>query len=369
VLPIAQAAAAEQDVNQRLDTQQREIDALKSQLDGAVAALESREGDGGGQTKVGGYGELHYNNLRNDGPKGDQQELDFHRFVLFFGHRFDDNIRFFSELELEHAIAADGQPGEVELEQAFIDFDLDGSHTARAGLFLVPVGIMNETHEPPVFYGVERNPVEKNIIPATWWEGGASLYGELSPGWGYDVAITSGLNNADYKIRSGRQKVAEATAEDLAYTGRIKWTGLPGVEVAATMQRQENITQGVDKEASATLLETHAIVSRGALTVKALYAAWNVDGSGAAAKGMDEQAGWYIEPSFKVTPAIGLFARYNQWDNAAGDAGDSQYTQVDAGVNYWPHEDVVVKFDYQAQSAPDGKDRYDGVNLGVGYQF
>ncbi|OUR68170.1 porin, partial [Cycloclasticus sp. 46_83_sub15_T18] len=117
------------------------------------------------KTTIGGYGELHYNNLSGKGGASDKDAIDFHRFVLFFGHEFSDDIRFFSELELEHSIAGDGKDGEVELEQAYIDFDLNDQHTARAGLFLLPVGIINETHEPPTFYGTERNPVEKNIIP------------------------------------------------------------------------------------------------------------------------------------------------------------------------------------------------------------
>merc|ERR1712166_839784 len=110
----------------------------------------------------------------------------------------------------------------------------------------MPVGIINETHEPDSFYGTERNPVEKNIIPATWWEAGLMFSGDLAPGLRYDVAVTSGLDvskkgtKSSFKIRDGRQKVAKAQANDLAYTGRIKWTAMPGVTLAATMQYQEN---------------------------------------------------------------------------------------------------------------------------------
>ena len=97
----------------------------------------------------------------------------FHRFVLFFGHKFNAATRMFSEFELEHALAGEGKPGEVELEQAYIEHDFGDAFTGRAGVMLIPAGILNEVHEPPTFYGVERNNVEKNIIPSTWWEGGA----------------------------------------------------------------------------------------------------------------------------------------------------------------------------------------------------
>ena len=164
------------------------------------------------ETTIGGYGELHYNNLDNDAGT-EKKEFDFHRFVLEFGHDFNDQIRFFSE---------------VELEQAYIEIDISNSSYVRTGVFLIPVGILNETHEPPSFYGVERNPVEKNIIPTTWWEAGAMYSAHMDNGISYDLAIHSGLERADGNIRSGRQKVAEANGESLAYTARIKYTGMPG---------------------------------------------------------------------------------------------------------------------------------------------
>ncbi|PCI18822.1 MAG: porin, partial [Piscirickettsiaceae bacterium] len=223
--------------------------------DAAVAASEAIADSASGikklanwadKTALGGYGELHYNNLSGKGGASDKDEVDFHRFVLFFGHEFNDNIRFFSELELEHSISGDGKNGEVELEQAFIDFDLNENHTARAGLFLLPVGIINETHEPPTFYGTERNPIEKNIVPATWWAAGAGAHGQLGAGFSYDAYVHSGLAvPSSFKIRSGRQKVSKAKANDLAATGRLKYTGIPGLELAISAQYQQNMGQGL----------------------------------------------------------------------------------------------------------------------------
>lgn len=322
-----------------------------------------------GDTTVGGYGELHYNSFEDQDNK-----LDFHRFVLFFGHEFTDKIRFFSELELEHSIAGEGQTGEIELEQAYIEMDLNDKHSAKAGVFLLPVGIINETHEPDTFYGVERNPVEKDIIPATWWEGGVAISGQLGSGFSYDVAYTSGLatpttgSNA-YKVRSGRQKVGNAVANDGAITGRVKWTGMPGLELAATVHHQADLTQAqgaVGTESDATLFETHAVYQKGPFGLRALYARWDLDGAAAKAVGRDEQVGWYIEPSFRISPQWGIFARYNEWDNNAGDAAATEKKQTDVGVNYWPHENVVLKLDVQRQS---GAANTDGFNLGLGYQF
>ena len=121
------------------------------------------------KTTIGGYGELHYNAHRDDDNSDNHKsQIDFHRFVLFINHEFNDKMRFVSELELEHSLSGDDKPGEVELEQAYVEYDLTQKTSVIGGLFLIPVGILNETHEPPTFYGVERNDVEKNIIPTTW---------------------------------------------------------------------------------------------------------------------------------------------------------------------------------------------------------
>jgi hypothetical protein len=141
-----------------------EFKALQEQMNQLADAVENQPSSQAKQIHIGGYGELHYNNWEYpDGSKF--KELDFHRFVLFFGYDFSDSIRFHSELELEHAIAGEGQNGEIELEQAYIEFDLTENMEAKGGLFLIPVGIINETHEPTTFYGVERNPIEKKHHP------------------------------------------------------------------------------------------------------------------------------------------------------------------------------------------------------------
>lgn len=315
------------------------------------------------ETTIGGYGELHYNNLSSD--TADKKEFDFHRFVLEFSHDFNEKIRFFSELELEHAFIADtadgDTSGEVELEQAYVELDIDDSSTVKAGVFLIPVGMMNETHEPPAFYGVERNPVEKNIIPATWWEAGAMYSAHTDNGVSYDLAIHSGLNNTNGNIRSGRQKVAEAAGESLAYTARIKYTGIPGLEVAGTIQIQDDMSQGTAATAiGATLLEAHARYSTGAFTVSALYATWDVDINTSA----QTQTGSIVETSYKLNTRTGVFVRQNNWTN---NDGTTEKAQTDIGINYWPHEDVVFKADYQMQNDDAGD--FDGFNLGVGYQF
>ncbi|HET7687025.1 MAG TPA: hypothetical protein VFK46_00185, partial [Candidatus Macondimonas sp.] len=136
-------------LRQRLEEAERRLDALAETTAAPPTASSALQ-----NLHLGSYGELHYNNLENDETGARKDEIDFHRFVVFLGYDFTDRIRLRSEIELEHAIAGDDQNGEIELEQAYLEFDLNDRTQAKGGLFLVPVGILNETHEPPTFYGV-----------------------------------------------------------------------------------------------------------------------------------------------------------------------------------------------------------------------
>jgi hypothetical protein len=350
-----------------------EFRALQEQFNQLADQVEENS-QSSSSTSVGGYGELHYNNLT--GPDGKRKKvLDLHRFVLFFNHEFNDDIRLFTEIEIEHAFIADNNdgsgdssPGEVEVEQAYVQFDIGEDSNIDAGVFLIPVGILNETHEPPTFYGVERNPVEKYIIPATWWEGGAMFSSRFDSGFSYDVALHSGLAGGT-SIRDGRQKTAKAKADNLAATARAQYTGIAGLTLSGTVQYQDDMTQDTtDDINSATMVEAHAIWNVAEFTLTGLYANWDIDvGANAAQtdKDKDSQDGGYLEASYKFTPKWGVFVRQNEWDN--GGAGDTSKSQTDVGFNYWPHEDVVIKADYQAQNNIAGD--YDGFNLGLGYQF
>ena len=357
------------------ETTQTQIDELKQQIAVLADTVDAQQQNSSSNAvNLGGYGELHLNL-----NQGKDNQIDFHRYVLFVSKEFNDRTRFFSELELEHSLAGEGKPGEVELEQAYVEYDLTDKTAMKAGLFLIPVGILNETHEPDTFYGVERNSVEKNIIPTTWWEGGVALTGKLQDGLSYDLAVHSGLNafaddgngnEALSSIRSGREKVAKAAANKAAYTARIKYTAVPGLELAATIQLQDDILQGAgESEVNATLYEAHAIYQKSGFELRALYAMWLLDDrADDLASGSSEQSGFYLEPSYRFNDNVGVFFRTSAWDNAATDSTDSEYTQNDIGVNYWLAPTAVLKADYFRKDKA-GELNASGYNLGVGFSF
>ena len=349
------------------------------------------------KTQIGGYAEVLYNNgtQNSDNDEDISKELDVQRFIFYIGHQFTDNLRFFSETELEHSRAgrADDDPGHVELEQAYIEWDYSQNHSVLAGLHLPPVGIINETHEPETFYGVERPRVESRIIPTTYRVIGVKGHGQFADGFSYDLGIHEGLqfDDGDLDIRDSRQSGARANAEALAGTGRIKYTGMPGLELAASLQYQSDMVQdgisndnlrrdAIDADGEIDGLQTtlHAIYENGPFGFRALYARWDIDDAIEDlddGDGRDEMEGWYIEPSWRFTNNLGVFARYTMIDERAGsndgDAEDSEERRWLLGLNYWLHPNVVLKADVQFENDEDrdSENDLDGFNLGVGWSF
>jgi hypothetical protein len=183
----------------------------------ASAGAQTAAGDAGSSSTgpISGYMDFHFNKA-----EAENGVLDFHRFVLIVNHSFSPRIRFVAELELEHAFVEGlEEAGEVELEQAYVDFLLKRSFNVRAGLLLVPMGIINERHEPPVFHGVERPFVDTVIIPSTWFENGAGIHGEIGRGltpssspptkvFGTDVRKARGQTSATWPTRAARSTSA-----------------------------------------------------------------------------------------------------------------------------------------------------------------
>lgn len=392
MLALAMTTAAAGVQAQSIEELQKQIDILASEVEslkqgGASDALDN--------LYIGGYGEHHYNNYRDtEAGRQKDDQVDAHRFVLYVGYDFNEQVRFFSELEIEHGYvydtndgSGDEAPGAVELEQAYIEIETSASTRVKVGQFLVPVGIINETHEPDTFYGVERNRLESAIIPTTWWETGVWLTQDLGGGLSYDLAFHSGLEvEQNYSIRSGRQKSAKAVANDGAWTARLRYVGLPNLDLGLTAQRQNDLHQSAANgalgfaanadvpDANADLVEAHARYTAGGLQLTAMAAQWDIDSDEAKAAGKDEQKGYLLEAGYKVTDKVGVFGRHVNYDNSAGSANatDTEVLVNTFGVNYWVHPQVVLKADYDNLTYKDpakDDDKDDAVNLGVGWSF
>ena len=372
-----------------------------SDLKDAIADLEERLNDiedaaeedsaAGWWTKtaVGGYGELHYNNNNGAG------KIDFHRYVLFFSHRYNDSVVMNSEFELEHAIAGGGstikEKGEVELEQAYIghnwkEYGMPDTDM-KYGVFLIPCGITNEIHEPPTFYGVERNTVEKEICSNTRWEGGIQATHAV-PDWDLTIiaGVHSSLTTSDGDIRGGRDKVASATMNKEAYSGAFRWTGAyPGLELGYSWEYAPDMNEGQSgPQVEGTMHAVHAnyMPSRG-FGARAFYGVWDLkcpaagtDHNACATNGRDHQWGYFYEGSYRFdvteTQSMGFFVRRENWDDKAGTknatTNKNNTTRNSVGVNWWLAEGAVLKIDWERKKAF-GSNAVSGVNIGMGYNF
>ena len=405
--------AADASVEQKLEILQKELDELRAELakmksQQAAPAPSAAQGSAppsvtpgamlglaSGSNTFGGYGELNYNNYR-DGDQKDQ--IDFRRFVLFYGHKFNDRVRFYSELEVEHALVEGGE-GAVELEQAFLDYRINDAFNIRAGAFLIPMGILNETHEPPTFFGVERNEVESRIIPSTWREAGVGVNGEIVRGLRYDVGIASSLDAGKWAepekgIREMRTELREAAAHDFAFFGALNYRSIPGLSVGASVftgnTGQNGVTDAALKGVNGRMLlwDVHAQYRRGGLELRGLYArgtlgdADQITAAAIARSGDSSQIapssfwGYYAEAGYHFAfgdeMEVAPFARYERYNTQASvpsgfSADDKNNERVTTfGVNFKLHPQVVFKADFQDFQKDPKKDRF---NLGLGYMF
>lgn len=390
----------------------REIEKLRIGEAAEEPLLASKNGLGPAASKVyrkdkgvsiGGYGEALYQNFEtgsDDGsPSGRQDTVDLQRVVFYFGYKWSDSWLFNSEIEWEHATTGEGdeEKGEVSVEFANLEFLLRKEANIRAGLVLIPVGFINEMHEPPVFLGARRPDVERVILPATWREVGAGVFGDAGP-VSYRAYVVAGLSAAGFEatgIREGRQQGSGSVAEDLALTGRVDWNAAPGLVLGGSFftgnagQGQTDLsTSTID--AKTTLLEAHAEWKWRGIEARGLYASTRIDdvarlNDALGFTGVDSigerQRGWYAQAGFDVlTLAEGTaqslvpFARFEAYDTqdrvpagfTRGGANDVRVKT--AGVSWRPIAHIVVKADYQDfdNRAGNGTDQW---NLALGFIF
>ena len=206
---------------------------------GPAASKIYRTGQG---LAIGGYGDLlyqHFASRRDDGgPSEETDTLDLERAVLYFGYKLSDRFLFNSELEFEHAKTEEGAAGEAAIEFAYLDYLYEPALNFRAGLVLVPMGFLNELHEPTTFLSTERPLAERVVIPTTWRENGFGLFGDAGS-FTYRAYVVNGMDATRYEgeegLAEGKQEGSLAKAENFAVVGRLDYQGVPGLLVGASV--------------------------------------------------------------------------------------------------------------------------------------
>lgn len=361
-----------------------------------VAAAQTATSGATSQTgPISGYMEMHFNQPVDD-PVA-PAVLDFHRFVLLFSHSFTPRLRFVGELELEHAVVEGlEENGELELEQAYLDVLLSPALNFRAGMLLVPVGIINERHEPPTFHGVERPFVDTVIVPTTWFDVGAGVHGSFGGQVRYRAYVMAPLDAAGFSaeegLRNASQHGAEAQVRHPAYTGRVEYIGVRGLQIGGSFWRGKTAVSLPRLDTSTGVVEADVRYSRDRFEGRAQYAHAFVGGAadlndavgrltGVSPNVARQLRGFYLEGAYRLLPRsvahdAAVFVRYENFDTQFRmDAGDTALPQFDrdawvVGATYWLDPDVALKVDYshvRSQSAIVPAPR--SFNAGIGWWF
>ena len=401
------------EIERKIDVLAREIEQLKLGEAAAAAPAETGErryGVGPAASKVygrnrgvsiGGYGEFVYENFagsRQDGePSGLHSQADLLRAILYFGYKFDDRWVLNSELEVEHAVTASDKGGETAIEFAYLDFLFSRPVRARAGLVLIPMGLINELHEPPTFLGTLRPDVERRIIPTTWRELGAGVYGDTGR-FSYRLYLVNGLTSARFTsegIGEGSQEGSEVSAQDWAATGRLDWSPAPGALVGTSFfsgnsDQGRTTPSGRGFSGRTTVWDAHADWKWRGLWLRALYARTTIGDAAAIdeANGLEGDAsigrrqwGWYGQAGFDVLSlvpgsraSLTPFLRYERYDTqAAVPEGfarnpENRVRVLTVGAVFKPIEQIALKLDWQ-QRRNDARTGVDQWNVGLGYLF
>jgi hypothetical protein len=401
--PSTSEAGNVKQLERKTDVLSQEVEKLRTNLSiPEEAKYKSMYGLGPAASKIyqvgkglsiGGYGEANYQAFVGDKGKN-VDNADMERLVLYAGYKFTDNILFNSEIEFEHGTT--GKDGEVSVEFAALDFFIDPMANIRAGLVLMPMGFINQIHEPPFFYGNNRPEVERRIIPSTWREIGVGLFGQITPELTYTTYVVNGLNAAEFSsngIRDGRGGGSNAKAENFGYVARMDYAPqvLPGVSVGGSAyvgnSGQNQTFAGKNPDVLVQLYEGHAQWKYRGLELRALGSWGHVNNADllSAEKGEtvgSENYGWYTEVGYDIMPHLiadttqylAPFFRYEQYDTIAeapngfldDETKDRQIYQF--GLQYKPIPNVVIKADYRNFSAKKGSVP-DDFNLGFGFIF
>jgi hypothetical protein len=359
------------------------------------AAQRILSGNYGKAVTIGGYGEMLYNQ-----PEGDNGTLDVQRLVILAGYKFDDKIQFVTEIEFEHV-------KEVYVEQAFVNYNVANNVNLRGGLMLVPMGIINEYHEPTTFNGTNRPSMDKSIIPTTWRELGVGVSGKFnSLSLGYQAyvfngfksvnsdangMVTGGLLGGSNGLRGGRQKGIESTINTPNFSLKIDYYGLSGLRLGLSSylgktQAPDDVDMVDGADVGLTMVGLDARYAYKKFMARGQYIVADISGTNEynalTGKNLGSQlSGYYAEGAYNILPSkkaqkLYAFARYENYDTHAKVGAITENlgydkSEITLGVTYHLTSGVVAKADYQFKdnAALSSKDVPNQLNFGLGVWF
>ena len=357
---------------------------------------------------IGGYAQIDYNQPLNEIERR-TGEMDIHRLVILFGYKFSEKVSFITEIEYEHV-------NEVYIEQAFLDYKLWNNHSLRGGLILIPVGIINEYHEPSTFNGVERPLIDTYIVPSTWREIGAGITGFFpSISLKYQAYLVTGFNgydgtarmNGPNGLRQARQKGVRSLTNSPDLTGRVDYYGLSGLHfgLSGYIGKTESILYngirrddkpGIARADSSVVgvrlvgfdvrfrkkgFQAKTQLYLGSLKNTEQYNQFTTGPAGPNTLGSNLY-GYYFEAGYNLLRLFRNsenelipFLRYEQYNlhhKTKGELVSNPLLRVNSittGLTYMVAPGAAVKVDYQLFNRGRGSDNTRSINLGIGIMF
>ena len=338
---------------------------------------------------IAGYGEMLLENYADSSGKTTQ--FDYLRAILYAGYRFNDKFLFNSEIEVEHA-------KEIYVEFAYVDYQATQNFGLRGGMLMVPMGLVNEFHEPTVFMGAERSVTENRIIPSTWRENGGGFYGAFDQ-VSFRFYVLNGFRGSNFNdggLRGGRQKGYKALSSSIAYTGRLDITPTPGVFFGASFYsgdsgNREIVVDDQEYGVGTTIWDVHAQAQMRGLDLRALMAraslsdvtqlnqALGYTGSQSVGSGL---AGQYVQIGYDLLSqvagagdvALSPYIRFENVDTQAEvpagfeRSASKNNNYFTFGIELKPNPGVVLKVDHMwvSNDANSGTNQF---NINLGYAF
>ena len=344
---------------------------------------------------IAGYGEMLLENYadttQGGSPTGKTTQFDYLRAILYAGYRFNDKFLFNSEIEVEHA-------KEIFVEFAYVDYQATENFGLRGGMLLVPMGLVNEFHEPTVFMGAERPVTENKIIPSTWRENGGGFYGAFEQ-VSFRAYFLNGFNGSAFSsggLRGGRQKGGKAKSTSMAFTGRLDVTPTPGVFFGASFYtgdsgQGEIVVDGAEYGVGTTIFDVHGQAQVRGIDLRGLFARASLSdaamlnralgksggsGVGEGLQGAYIQFGYDLLSQVPRAGGVGL-TPYVRWEQV-----DTQHrmptgferslstdnTYLTFGIELKPIPGVVLKVDH-AWVSNDADSGVNQFNVNLGYAF
>ena len=343
---------------------------------------------------IGGYGEMYYSHYSEDqGSSEYTNKVDVYRFVPYIGYKFSDNIILNVELEFEHGGVDSDDGGEIIVEFMYLDFLINKNFNVRLGHMLVPMGLINEKHEPILFNTVQRPNTSKYLIPSTWHESGAMVFGEIAEGWNYKFSGTTGIDSSktgNKWLRNGRGGSYVNTDPSLGLTARVDYTGHNGLLIGASAYHDTDIDMwDVHADYKIGGFRTYGVYTQSTRSNSSAFSAGydqaiadgesisdaNIAGS---AEATDAQGG-FINFSFdlltltnKTTDKLPVFVQFESVETRESVVSGSSLDTRDSttiGINYFPHPQVVLKMDYVMQDSYESTPDTDIISASIGFVF